>query len=189
MNQRLDCLAKVVPGLIGVGRQAEGGIGPEQLHGTRGVVALGGSDLHPVLGKHSLSFSHLLRMTDDRSRRSQRHDARCRSRIIDASPARHGAKLTAEPTGPLGDRLVNRPHADRFEVRQRNAEAQLQPNRRLALFQHTEGRRARNRPGSQLCLLYTSDAADERSSVDLGGRRIINKKNKKKKKNTVETAS
>ena len=31
-----------------------------------------------------------------------------------------------------------------------------------ALFQH--------------CLLYTSDAADERSSVDLGGRRIIKKK-------------
>ena len=30
------------------------------------------------------------------------------------------------------------------------------------------------------CLLYTSDAADERSSVDLGGRRII------KKKKTVE---
>ena len=27
-----------------------------------------------------------------------------------------------------------------------------------------------------ICLLYTSDAADERSSVDLGGRRIINKK-------------
>ena len=25
------------------------------------------------------------------------------------------------------------------------------------------------------CLLYTSDAADERSSVDLGGRRIIKK--------------
>ena len=29
----------------------------------------------------------------------------------------------------------------------------------------------------QRCLLYTSDAADERSSVDLGGRRIIQKKN------------
>ena len=28
------------------------------------------------------------------------------------------------------------------------------------------------------CLLYTSDAADERSSVDLGGRRIINKTTK-----------
>ncbi|WDT36888.1 hypothetical protein PVA38_12145 [Streptococcus pneumoniae D39] len=27
------------------------------------------------------------------------------------------------------------------------------------------------------CLLYTSDAADEARSVDLGGRRIINKKN------------
>ena len=31
------------------------------------------------------------------------------------------------------------------------------------------------------CLLYTSDAADERSSVDLGGRRIIKQKTKKKK--------
>src|SRR5678815_4080814 len=30
------------------------------------------------------------------------------------------------------------------------------------------------------CLLYTSDAADERSSVDLGGRRIIKKKTKTK---------
>ena len=30
---------------------------------------------------------------------------------------------------------------------------------------------------SFICLLYTSDAADERSSVDLGGRRIIKKKN------------
>ena len=29
----------------------------------------------------------------------------------------------------------------------------------------------------ETCLLYTSDAADERSSVDLGGRRILNKKN------------
>ena len=32
-----------------------------------------------------------------------------------------------------------------------------------------------------VCLLYTSDAADERSSVDLGGRRCI----KKKKTNTT----
>ena len=32
----------------------------------------------------------------------------------------------------------------------------------------------------KFCLLYTSDAADERSSVDLGGRRII-----KKKKNNI----
>ena len=33
-------------------------------------------------------------------------------------------------------------------------------------------------PLRQACLLYTSDAADERSSVDLGGRRIIKKKKK-----------
>ena len=32
--------------------------------------------------------------------------------------------------------------------------------------------------GHFTCLLYTSDAADERSSVDLGGRRIIKKKKK-----------
>ena len=32
--------------------------------------------------------------------------------------------------------------------------------------------------GLLTCLLYTSDAADERSSVDLGGRRIIKKKKK-----------
>src|SRR5665648_1277564 len=32
------------------------------------------------------------------------------------------------------------------------------------------------------CLLYTSDAADEEDSVDLGGRRIIKKKKTKKHK-------
>ena len=34
----------------------------------------------------------------------------------------------------------------------------------------------------KVCLLYTSDAADERSSVDLGGRRIIKKKKKRREK-------
>ena len=39
-------------------------------------------------------------------------------------------------------------------------------------------RRMRDRGVSfKHCLLYTSDAADERSSVALGGRRIIKKKN------------
>src|SRR5664280_3842681 len=33
---------------------------------------------------------------------------------------------------------------------------------------------------SNICLLYTSDAADEDDNVDLGGRRIIKKKKKKK---------
>eukprot|EP00658_Telonema_sp_P-2_P053882 TRINITY_DN42617_c0_g1_i1.p1 TRINITY_DN42617_c0_g1~~TRINITY_DN42617_c0_g1_i1.p1 ORF type:complete len:133 (-),score=26.59 TRINITY_DN42617_c0_g1_i1:47-445(-) len=38
--------------------------------------------------------------------------------------------------------------------------------------------------GGAICLLYTSDAADEEDSVDLGGRRII-----KKKKNKEESTS
>src|SRR5664280_3741986 len=33
-----------------------------------------------------------------------------------------------------------------------------------------------------VCLLYTSDAADEEDSVDLGGRRIIKKKKKRNDK-------
>ena len=37
-----------------------------------------------------------------------------------------------------------------------------------------------------ICLLYTSDAADERSSVDLGGRRIIKKKKQRKKKQHIK---
>ena len=32
---------------------------------------------------------------------------------------------------------------------------------------------------ADICLLYTSDAADERSSVDLGGSRILKKKKTK----------
>ena len=35
------------------------------------------------------------------------------------------------------------------------------------------------------CLLYTSDAADERSSVDLGGRRILKKKNNMRPRRTA----
>ena len=45
-----------------------------------------------------------------------------------------------------------------------------------------------NTPGGTreytICLLYTSDAADERSSVDLGGRRIIKKKQQCKRQRT-----
>ena len=42
---------------------------------------------------------------------------------------------------------------------------------RNATANHENQARTRREP----CLLYTSDAADERSSVDLGGRRIIKK--------------
>ena len=44
----------------------------------------------------------------------------------------------------------------------------------LALFYSIGG----NEEVYQLCLLYTSDAADDLTRVDLGGRRIIKKKNK-----------
>ena len=37
------------------------------------------------------------------------------------------------------------------------------------------------------CLLYTSDAADERSSVDLGGRRIIKNKTNRDSGRTANT--
>ena len=42
---------------------------------------------------------------------------------------------------------------------------------------HVEGHEQLCGTLAAACLLYTSDAADERSSVDLGGRRIIKKKN------------
>ena len=47
--------------------------------------------------------------------------------------------------------------------------------RRLPAEAVHDGRADDESPG-RACLLYTSDAADERSSVDLGGRRIIKKK-------------
>ena len=48
--------------------------------------------------------------------------------------------------------------------------------RHPTLLDHRSGQRVPHRR----CLLYTSDAADERSSVDLGGRRIIKKKKQMK---------
>ena len=52
------------------------------------------------------------------------------------------------------------------------AEGDLDPEQQRALEAYLEGHPAARND----CLLYTSDAADERSSVDLGGRRIIKKK-------------
>ena len=68
----------------------------------------------------------------------------------------------------LGD-VYKRQAGGRPAGRRRRAEAR---GRRLhqGLRRQVQGRRL------HLCLLYTSDAADERSSVDLGGRRIIKKK-------------
>ena len=47
-----------------------------------------------------------------------------------------------------------------------------------AFIAHRPGHTAQPRPGLHcLCLLYTSDAADDLLCVDLGGRRIIKKNN------------
>ena len=46
----------------------------------------------------------------------------------------------------------------------------------VALAGQDVGADAVQEPPVVACLLYTSDAADEGSSVDLGGRRIIKKK-------------
>ena len=52
------------------------------------------------------------------------------------------------------------------------------PARRGAAFGLRFASAGSCRPTITSCLLYTSDAADERSSVDLGGRRIIKKTTK-----------
>mgnify|MGYP003381340574 CR=1 FL=1 len=65
--------------------------------------------------------------------------------------------------------------------RQRRDPARHRPRRRLRQgVGDRAGRLLHGKPAG--CLLYTSDAADERSSVDLGGRRIIKKKKKRQTK-------
>src|SRR5664279_6346081 len=59
----------------------------------------------------------------------------------------------------------------RFEYRLTQRGADLRPVL-VALMQYGDQHLAED------CLLYTSDAADEEDSVDLGGRRIIKKKNR-----------
>ena len=68
----------------------------------------------------------------------------------------------------LGDVYKRQPH-QRHERHQRH---------RREGTHRRPGARRREHGGCRIhgCLLYTSDAADERSSVDLGGRRIIKKK-------------
>src|SRR5665811_2516352 len=55
----------------------------------------------------------------------------------------------------------------------------------LLAVKHQPTRHQRNQRNQRRkyksCLLYTSDAADDLTRVDLGGRRIIKKKKKKKK--------
>src|SRR5678815_3459051 len=71
-------------------------------------------------------------------------------------------------TYPLAYLRKNCPCATCKTFREEQAQ---KPRTRLTVFSKTsEGPLT-----ARHCLLYTSDAADERSSVDLGGRRIIKK--------------
>ena len=71
----------------------------------------------------------------------------------------------------LGDVYKRQPR-HRTKEQRRRSQPFLKPD---AVRQSPHERHAHHRT----CLLYTSDAADERSSVDLGGRRIIQKKNQR----------
>ena len=64
----------------------------------------------------------------------------------------------------------------RDRARRRRADGFIDRRQRKAYRRDDEKRQAVPERACP-CLLYTSDAADERSSVDLGGRRIIKKKN------------
>ena len=66
-------------------------------------------------------------------------------------------------------RIARTPSVNRLAVR-----AKQNRNQRKTCLQCAQ---IHDHPDARGCLLYTSDAADERSSVDLGGRRIIKKKN------------
>src|SRR5678815_1186193 len=82
-------------------------------------------------------------------------------------------------------------HADRMasipdpEVPERAKRRRFAASYKLAILEELDGATEPGAKGailrreglytSHICLLYTSDAADERSSVDLGGRRIIKK--------------
>ena len=64
-------------------------------------------------------------------------------------------------------------------IRDRGRDGRRLPELRIPIPPRLAGARPwlRSTLLPRTCLLYTSDAADERSSVDLGGRRIIKKKN------------
>ena len=64
---------------------------------------------------------------------------------------------------------------DRYSVLARSGYFDV---KELSTFRQLNSRLQGHPTTHEGCLLYTSDAADERSSVDLGGRRIIKKKKK-----------
>src|SRR5674536_401993 len=98
---------------------------------------------------------------------------------------------SGEPQGPKSTRSSEEPERSRDGAtacpRRRAPDTPSARSHRLGTRNAAPRGKSRyrsRRPPSGLksCLLYTSDAADEEDSVDLGGRRIIKKKKKKKTK-------
>src|SRR5664280_1826533 len=81
-------------------------------------------------------------------------------------PARPARSRHRPPPQPCPTRPLPAAHRDRNPLPRHQPDHQL---RRQGSARHP-----------MICLLYTSDAADEEDSVDLGGRRIIKKKKKEK---------
>src|SRR5678816_4813092 len=91
------------------------------------------------------------------------------------------------------DKNPDDPHAEeKFKELGEAYDVLMDPDKRAAYDRFGHGAFAQGGSGFggggfhdpfEICLLYTSDAADERSSVDLGGRRIIKKKKKKRSPN------
>eukprot|EP00658_Telonema_sp_P-2_P018216 TRINITY_DN17149_c0_g1_i11.p1 TRINITY_DN17149_c0_g1~~TRINITY_DN17149_c0_g1_i11.p1 ORF type:complete len:1738 (-),score=641.63 TRINITY_DN17149_c0_g1_i11:58-5271(-) len=77
----------------------------------------------------------------------------------------------------------------RLVATKQSLEAQIQEKQALQNSQLPDDQMAVMQEAARIladpCLLYTSDAADEEDSVDLGGRRIIKKKKKKKIKGRI----
>src|SRR5665648_668786 len=117
---------------------------------------------------------------------ANRNDHKLLKDTLDSIPIQRPAPTEDQPQGICLDKAY-----DNTEVADIVADYDLAPHIRtrgeeIQEKARTPGWRARRwvveACHSWICLLYTSDAADEEDSVDLGGRRIIKKKKKKKKK-------
>src|SRR5678816_77384 len=94
----------------------------------------------------------------------------CKTVILESASVCPGCQhhLRFDPKAIVERRLQSTFSALRIEGDFRNPEG-------IESWEYSVVVSVRNERGED-CLLYTSDAADERSSVDLGGRRIIKKK-------------
>eukprot|EP00658_Telonema_sp_P-2_P060565 TRINITY_DN49459_c0_g1_i1.p1 TRINITY_DN49459_c0_g1~~TRINITY_DN49459_c0_g1_i1.p1 ORF type:complete len:152 (-),score=27.93 TRINITY_DN49459_c0_g1_i1:68-469(-) len=94
-----------------------------------------------------------------------------------------GDKPTAQPLQQTqGQHGVTR-HPSQHSLSSQNKAQQHAQQQHAKQQQHAQQQHAQQQHAQKhACLLYTSDAADEEDSVDLGGRRIIKKKNRKRHK-------